>query len=137
MNPGKAGYSLLEVLVAFAILTSVLAVVLPGKTALFQRFDQAETRFLAQDYAISRLERFVIEHRSDGGADLTFSETYRLWQITLSAKTGFTAPPSTDRDGKDTVEYLLYSVEVRDRSGSDPLASAQRLAARPQADPVP
>lgn len=52
----RAGYSILEVLIAFAIMSMTLAVLLPGQTQLLGRAGSAAERALAHDLALSRIE---------------------------------------------------------------------------------
>lgn len=47
------GYSLFEVLIAFAIMALVLTVLLPGQTKLLNRVKSSEETILAMDYASS------------------------------------------------------------------------------------
>jgi type II secretory pathway pseudopilin PulG len=51
----RAGYSLFEVLIAFAVMTMVLAVILPRQAGLLARASSIETRLAAQDAALSHL----------------------------------------------------------------------------------
>lgn len=74
MNP-RRGYSILEVLIAFAVMSMTLAVLLPGQTMLLGRAATAADRALAHDYALSRLEQARVFGTSAG------SDTYRDWQI--------------------------------------------------------
>lgn len=55
MTRGSPGYSLLEALVAFAVMSAVLAVLIPASTRLLARSAEAEARFLAREVALSRL----------------------------------------------------------------------------------
>ncbi|WP_415400590.1 type IV pilus modification PilV family protein [Tateyamaria sp. SN3-11] len=52
----RSGYSIIEVLIAFAVMSMTLAVLLPGQTRLLGRAGDAAERALAQDYALSRLD---------------------------------------------------------------------------------
>ena len=61
MSNPKQGFSLFEVLIAFAIMTMVLAVLLPGQTRFLERLDPAEERVLALDYAISLSEVAMLD----------------------------------------------------------------------------
>lgn len=71
----RAGYSILEVLIAFAVMSMTLAVLLPGQTQLLGRAATASERALAHDYALSRLE---VAHVL-GSADPI--DRYDTWQI--------------------------------------------------------
>lgn len=73
----RAGYSLLEVLVAFAIMSLTLSVLIPGQGRLLQSASQQEERFLAQDYAISRMETLGISRPVRPGRQ---EGRYRDWR---------------------------------------------------------
>jgi len=60
MTRSTPGYSLIEVLIAFVILVSILAILLPSNAALFVAIPRVEERVLAQDYAQSRIATFGI-----------------------------------------------------------------------------
>ncbi|WP_299695285.1 type II secretion system protein [uncultured Tateyamaria sp.] len=111
MSP-RSGYSILEVLVAFAVMSMVLAVLIPGQTQLLVRASQAADRALAHDLALSRLdEAHVLGTLRD--------ETYRDWRVLTE-----TAIRSDAR---------LLTVTVTSAAGR-PLAQAQRQIAIPDAD---
>ena len=52
----RSGYSIMEVLIAFAVMSMTLAVLLPGQMQLLGRAGTAAERALAQDFAVSRIE---------------------------------------------------------------------------------
>ena len=52
--PSRAGFSLLEVLIAFAVMAAVLGALVPGQAAMAARTGEATGRLLAADYALSR-----------------------------------------------------------------------------------
>ena len=54
--PSRAGFSLLEVLIAFAVMAAVLGALVPGQAAMAARTGEAAGRLLAADYALSRLD---------------------------------------------------------------------------------
>ena len=54
--PSRAGFSLLEVLIAFAVMAAVLGALAPGQAAMAARVGEAAERLLAADYALSRLD---------------------------------------------------------------------------------
>lgn len=71
----KSGYSLLEVLVAFTIMTLVLTAIMPGQGRMAVRARYISEEYIAHDFALSRLAmigraRPIIygEHRSQYGA---------------------------------------------------------------------
>ena len=75
---GRAGYSLLEVLVAFAVMSMVLAVLIPGQARLFRRADEAGEILLAHDLAASRIARLGLELPLDPGSN---ESEWREWRI--------------------------------------------------------
>ena len=54
MTSSRAGFSLLEVLIAFAVMAAVLGALVPGQAAMAARTGEAAERLLAADYALSR-----------------------------------------------------------------------------------
>lgn len=58
MSPRLAAFSLLEVLVAFLLLTSALLVIIPHFTQPSDAISQRTSAALAADYARSRLARY-------------------------------------------------------------------------------
>lgn len=86
MTHKTAGYSLIEVLIAFVIMASVLAVLLPSNTSLFVAIPRVQNRLLAQDYAQSRLatlgmSRPILAGTDQGGyrENWVWRETITLW----------------------------------------------------------
>lgn len=75
----RAGYSLFEVLVAFAVMTAVLAVLLPGQSRLLGRAAGSEDRVLAKDVALSELDRIGLDLPLEPGEE---SRAYRNWTVT-------------------------------------------------------
>lgn len=53
----QSGYSVLEVLIAFAIMSLLLATLLPGQAKILSRATEGEENLLAHDVALSRLAR--------------------------------------------------------------------------------
>ena len=76
----RAGYSLFEVLLAFAIMAMVLAAVLPQQAGLLGRATQVNAQQLAQDYALSRIDRLGVSDPLRPGRS---SEIYRDWTVAL------------------------------------------------------
>ena len=81
----RAGYSLVEVLIAFVIMTLVLSALIPGQAALLGRTSAMEDRLLAHDYALSYAARL--------GQDIPFeigttTQTYRNWRINTTIAPG-------------------------------------------------
>lgn len=77
----RKGYSLLEVLIAFVILTLVLAALLPGQARLLDRASIQEQQLLAHDYALSLVATIGTSTPPDIG---TTDSTYRNWNITTT-----------------------------------------------------
>ncbi len=71
----RSGYSILEVLVAFAVMSLTLAVLVPGQTTLLARASGAAEQTLAYDLALSRLEEERVLGRWQP------LEIYREWRI--------------------------------------------------------
>ena len=115
MNHRRAGYSLFEVLIAFAILTTVLATLIPGQAKLLSRVNQQDERFLAQDYAYSRMAKIGVTSPLTEGSQ---TDTYRNWHIVE----GIT---KTTLDGTD-IEQLKIVIEVQS-SGGKQLARVETL----------
>jgi len=76
---GKAGYSLIEVLIAFVIVTLVLSALIPGQAMLLQRTVAQADRTLAFDYALSQAAHLGVTRPLAVGQT---SETYRDWHVT-------------------------------------------------------
>ncbi len=116
----SAGYSLVEVLVAFAIMATVLAVLLPGSAKLYARLPDQNERLLAYDYALSRLSRLGVETPLRIGEE---SGTYRdIWQWTETIET----------DESSTADLPIYEVRVKvSRIGDEELARAAALKVAP------
>ena len=56
MRGPRSGYSLIEVLIAFAVMALVLTAILPGQTRLLSRAASKEHRLLAMDWSASHIE---------------------------------------------------------------------------------
>lgn len=81
MTRRRAGYSLFEVLLSFAIMSMVLAVILPRQSGLLGRVALIDERHLAHDYALSRLDRLGL---SDPLTPGIITQYYRGWRVTQS-----------------------------------------------------
>lgn len=77
----KRGYSLLEVLIAFTIMTIVLAALIPGQARLLARANNADTQLLAYDFALSHMATLGISTPIANG---TTQSTYRDWIVVTS-----------------------------------------------------
>lgn len=74
----RSGYSILEVLIAFAVMSMTLAVLLPGQVQLLGRTGMATERVLAHEWAVSRLETISVLG-TEGAMD-----TFDNWRTTES-----------------------------------------------------
>lgn len=74
----RAGYSLFEVLLAFAIMTLVLATLLPGQASLLRRVSEGPAQILAHDYALSLLAELGVSQPIRYGKS---NSIYRNWQV--------------------------------------------------------
>ena len=72
----RSGFSLLEALVAFAILTLVLGVLLPTNDILLERSRDGAQQFLAHDFALSQLAKLGV---SDPLPSQEQRQTYGTW----------------------------------------------------------
>jgi hypothetical protein len=122
----KSGYSLLEVLAAFAILTMVLAVLLPGKTALLTRLPEKEERFLALDYAHSLLARLEVEGLMSGVPTGEVRDSYRDWQVVTQAEYLSAVPESLPAEVLTGGRYVRLTVIIRSDPAGTTLATAER-----------
>ncbi|MEQ6204728.1 prepilin-type N-terminal cleavage/methylation domain-containing protein [Sulfitobacter sp. HNIBRBA2951] len=113
MKPAKAGYSLFEVLLAFAIMAMILSVLLPRQTDMLTRLRNIEDRALALDYAMSRLDMLSIVAPLLPSAT---TDTYRTWTVTENIESTLIA-------GSD-LTALHVEVTVQDQRGTM-LATAQ------------
>lgn len=119
MNSRRAGYSLLEVLIAFAIMTMVLTALIPGQARLLSRVARQDDQFLVQDYAYSRMAKIgVITPLEEG----TQTDSYRSWQIIEEIS-------ETVLDGID-IRLFRVSIKVSARDGAL-LADIQTLRVAP------
>lgn len=80
---GRAGYSLLEVLIAFMILTLVLAALIPGQSQLLMRATMQEQQSLAHDYALSRI---ALLGTAEPLALGIVEDRYREWSVLINVQ---------------------------------------------------
>jgi type II secretory pathway pseudopilin PulG len=118
LNTKSAGYSLLEVLIAFFVMATVLAVLIPEQGGLLQRGRESQAETLAYDYAHS-----VIASRSVSRELQPDSERfdYRDWSVDVAL----------EELGISTGPMTVFRIEVR-VSGSNgrALAHAQGMITR-------
>jgi len=102
----RAGYSLVEVLIAFVILTLVLSALIPDQAALLRRTTFLQDRLLAHDYALSRAARLGYDLPLEVGVT---DDDYRGWQIRTEVQPG---DPTTG-----DIATLLTTITVFAQSG--------------------
>ena len=73
-----AGFTLLEVLVAFVIMSLFLSVLVPQQAFLFERVVSDAERLLAQDYAFSVIEPLGVTHGLSPGRSV---DVFEEWTI--------------------------------------------------------
>lgn len=115
MNQRRAGYSLFEVLIAFAILTMVLSALIPGQAKLLSRVNQQDEKFLAQDYAYSRMAQVGVTGAVTSGAS---TDSYRDWHIVQDVS-------ETVLEGSD-VRLFKITIDVQSKGG-ETLAQIETL----------
>lgn len=106
MNRRRAGYSLLEVLIAFVILTMVLSALIPGQARLLSRIDQQDEKFLAQDYAYSRMAQIGVSETVVSGSS---TDRYRNWHIVQNVS-------ETVLDNSD-IRLFKIAIDVQTQGG--------------------
>ena len=79
-SSARAGFSLLEVLIAFAVMAAVLGALLPGQAAMAARMGEAAECLLAADYALSRLDALGVAEPVPAEAETD----YRGWKIAIA-----------------------------------------------------
>ncbi|MGB3317050.1 MAG: type II secretion system protein [Albidovulum sp.] len=119
----SAGYSLLEVLVAFAIMSIVLATILPGQSRMLRAAARYEEKLMAEDYAISRLERLGLSDQITPG---TTQDTYRDWTVITRVET---------RPGVAEGSDLWWAVVTVERTDGEIIGTAEGV--RSAGGPVP
>jgi Tfp pilus assembly protein PilV len=67
----RAGYSVFEVLIAFAIMAMVLSALLPGQAKLLARATASDDKILAYDFALSRLAQLAVAQPLEAGNSTT------------------------------------------------------------------
>ena len=79
-TPSCAGFSLLEVLIAFAVMAAVLGALFPGQAAMVARTGEAAERLLAADTALSHLDALGVAEPVPAEAETD----YRGWKIDIA-----------------------------------------------------
>ncbi|NSX56918.1 type IV pilus modification PilV family protein [Parasulfitobacter algicola] len=115
----KAGYSLLEVLIAFAVMSLVLAALLPGQAKLLSRTTEADRRLLAQDYALSRLDQIGITTPLEIGQ---MTQNYRNWTV---------EEVITEHPTRDNAIQLLQVRVIISAQGGNVLATVDSIRPAP------
>ncbi|WP_322892202.1 MULTISPECIES: type IV pilus modification PilV family protein [unclassified Yoonia] len=116
---GRAGYSLLEVLIAFVILTVILAALIPGQSQLLIRATMQEQQSLAHDYALSRI---ALLGTAEPLALGIVEDRYRDWSVIIDVQAS---------DMISTVtEIFQITVTIRDMQNRQ-MAKVKTLRAIP------
>ncbi|WP_108813226.1 type IV pilus modification PilV family protein [Loktanella sp. Alg231-35] len=110
----RAGYSLFEVLIAFVIMSLVLAALIPGQAQLLGRAAMQEEQLLAYDYALSRIAALETAPL----VAQTQQDSYRDWEVTTEV-----LPGGALANGVDTIAITIV---VRDQQNRI-LATAETL----------
>lgn len=114
---GNAGYSLLEVLIAFAIMSLVLSAVIPGQAKVLSRASDKDDAVLAYDYALSKIAAVGYDVPLEVGA---VQSEYRDWLVEMTQE---------PIEGPElAIELLRIEVVVKNRSGRQ-IAIADALRA--------
>ncbi len=116
----RAGYSLLEVLIAFAVMAMVLAVLIPGQAQLFSRASNGSDRVLALDYAASRLDTLGLAEPLQIGTGQT---VYRAWRVTEEVREEMLSDPP--------LAVLRIAIEVARVGGGTPIARLETIRIAP------
>jgi type II secretory pathway pseudopilin PulG len=119
VNVGRSkGFSVLEVLIAFGVMTTVLAILLPANLDLLRRDGVAQDRLMALDYAHSRLDELGIARPLASGE---FEESLGGWTIIERQ--------SLQEAAEGALRYIHIAIEINDESGRQLAAvSSVRLA---------
>lgn len=78
MTASSGGYSLLEVLVAFVVMSLVLSVLVPAQSHLLHRGGAEAQRLMAQDYAYGQLAAQGVSEPIQIGV---FNYVHAEWQV--------------------------------------------------------
>lgn len=113
----RTGYSLLEVLIAFVILTLVLTALLPGQARLLDRTSMQEQKLLAHDYALSTAAQLSISTPATIG---TVQNNYQNWLVTTTISPAEHTNSATDvltlevrvHDSRNRLLATVHSVMV-------------------------
>ncbi|WP_170328191.1 prepilin-type N-terminal cleavage/methylation domain-containing protein [Ruegeria arenilitoris] len=102
----RAGYSLFEVLIAFAVMTMVLSAILPHQAKFLERSSSSFRRAEAADIAYSRLSELGVSRAVSPGESSDWVEDWTLYQRI--------EPYSVTASDVDLAEV---TVEVRNAAG--------------------
>lgn len=117
MRHRTKGYSLFEVLIAFVILTSVLAVLLPAQSALLSRSAKEQAHLLALDWAISLTQLAGTTLPLEAGEqDISHGD----WRATVSVASHPTL-----------MDLMVVKVRVRETATARDLAEIQVVRPAP------
>ena len=125
MKRGSAGYSLLEVIVAFAVLALSLSTLFPTVSALSGRSAHATEHWAATEFARSKLEEIGVVTPIARGIDRGTWAQWD-WRIEIAPYQNAALPPSNG--------LFEITIEVRRRGGTEPIA---RLVTVKPGGPLP
>lgn len=108
MRHDDRGFSLFEILIAFTIMTVVLAAIIPGQARLLGRTVTEESRLLAQDYAFSLISELELEEPPEVSSE---QRAYRQWTVVTDIR-----PVSADVFVKPVVSI---SVRILSLTGTE------------------
>ena len=110
----RAGYSVFEVLIAFAIMALVLSALLPAQARLLARASREDETMLAYDFALSRLAVLSVVRPIELGQRTFVQGPWQAQQSIVATRT--------------TDTHTIYEMTVVVLSGnSDELARAAAL----------
>lgn len=85
----RSGYSVFEVLVAFTVMSLVLAVLVPGQTQLLRRAQNGPEKLLAQDLAYSRIATLGVSRSIEEGVSQTQDGPWTIEEVVTKRDSRF------------------------------------------------
>lgn len=105
MTSSRAGFSIFEVLVAFAVMSLVLVALIPGQARLLARATEGSLNALAYDFALSKAAELGVTSPLEIGSNVG---QYQDWTIVQTTK-----PIGAVLDG----QLVETTIDVRDANG--------------------
>lgn len=87
----RAGFSILETLVAFVVLALALSALLPAQSRMTERSAESRTKWVAAELARSRLAAAGITTPLQPGSATGIWQDHWAWQITITPYQGLPA----------------------------------------------